>query len=39
MKRKILKKSKDSRVFRNTADKTKVINITKPVVMRGGFRL
>ena len=39
MKRKMLSRSKDKRVFRNTADRTKVINMTKPTVMRGGFRL
>lgn len=32
------KKSVDSRIFRNTASKTKLINVA-PKVMRGGIRL
>lgn len=37
--RKRLNTRKDKRIFRNTADRTKVINMVKPMVMRGGFRL
>lgn len=33
-----LKKSKDKKIFRRTASKTKKINIA-PKVMRGGIRL
>lgn len=38
MKRKIMKRSKDKKVFRNTAVKSKKINLA-PRVMRGGIRL
>lgn len=38
MKRKVMKRGKDSKVFRRTATKTKKINIA-PKVMRGGIRL
>lgn len=38
MKRKPVNKSVDKKVFTNTADKTKAINV-KPVIMRGGTRL
>ena len=30
---------KDKKVFKNTADKTKRINISNPYIMRGGTRL
>lgn len=33
-----VKKKKDTRIFKNTADKTKKINIA-PKVSRGGIRL
>lgn len=36
--RKRVRKSKDKRIFRKTADKSRLINL-KPVVMRGGIRL
>lgn len=36
--RKPTHKSTDRRVFRNTADKTKALNV-RPILMRGGFRL
>lgn len=36
--RKRTKKKVDSRIFRETADRTKRLNIN-PVVMRGGIRL
>lgn len=36
--RKKMRKKKDKRVFANTANKTKKINIA-PKVMRGGIRL
>lgn len=36
--RKKMRKQRDRKIFRNTADKTRVINV-KPVVMRGGIRL
>lgn len=39
MKRRRLPRGKDRRVFRNTVDKTKSINVYKPTLMRGGFRL
>lgn len=39
MKRKRLNRGKDKRVFRNTVDKTKSVNVFKPALMRGGFRL
>lgn len=39
MKRKRLSRGKDRKVFRNTVDKTKSINVYKPTLMRGGFRL
>lgn len=39
MKRKVMNKRKDKRVFKNTADRTKRINVKWPTVMRGGFRL
>lgn len=39
MKRKRVYRFKDKKVFRNTADRTKAINMYSPVVMRGGFRL
>lgn len=32
-------KKKDKRIFRNTADKTKAVNLLTPTFMRGGFRL
>lgn len=38
MKRKVMKRGKDAKVFRRTATKTKKINIA-PKVMRGGIRL
>lgn len=38
MRRKV-KKSKDKRIFKNTANKTKSLNISSPYVMRGGTRL
>lgn len=37
MRRKTMKPRKDKRVFTNTADKTKPINV-KPVIRRGGIR-
>lgn len=37
MRRKSMKPRKDKRVFTNTADRTKVINV-KPVIRRGGIR-
>ncbi len=37
--RKKLRKSKDKRIFKSTANKTKSINISSPYVMRGGTRL
>ena len=36
--RRRMSRSKDRRVFRQTANKTRLVNI-KPVVMRGGIRL
>lgn len=36
--RKSTHKSTDRRVFKNTADRTKALNI-RPILMRGGFRL
>lgn len=36
--RKKVQKSKDKKIFRNTAGKSKKINI-KPVIYRGGIRL
>ena len=36
--RKKMRRSKDQKVFRNTADKSKKVNI-KPTIMRGGIRL
>lgn len=36
--RKKVKKSKDKRVFRNTASKSKKINV-RPAIYRGGIRL
>lgn len=38
MLRKTTKKSKDKKIFRNTARKTKVVNVI-PTVSRGGIRL
>lgn len=38
MKRKAMRRSKDRKVFRNTAVKSKKINLA-PRVMRGGIRL
>ena len=38
MRKRIRKVRKDKRVFRQTADKTQVVNIKTPV-MRGGIRL
>lgn len=38
MRRKPTNRGKDRRVFRQTADRTKAVNV-RPVVMRGGFRL
>lgn len=38
MKRSKVRKSKDKKIYSNTADKTKRINIA-PTVMRGGTRL
>lgn len=38
MNRRPTRKKTDSRIFRNTASKTKAINIT-PKIMRGGTRL
>lgn len=37
-KRKTVRAYKDRRVFTNTADKTKAVNV-RPMIMRGGFRL
>lgn len=39
MKRKIMSRRRDRKVFRNTADITKRINVFIPTLMRGGFRL
>lgn len=36
--RKKMPRKKDKKIFRNTADKSKKMNI-KPVIMRGGIRL
>lgn len=36
--RKKMKQKKDKKIFRNTADKSKKVNI-KPTIMRGGIRL
>ena len=36
--RRRMNKRKDRKIFRQTADKTKLVNI-KPCVMRGGIRL
>ena len=36
--RKRMKKGKDRKIFKKTADRTRLINL-KPVVMRGGIRL
>lgn len=38
MKRKKLKKKIDKKIFRNTAERTKAINLS-PSVSRGGIRL
>lgn len=38
MRRKVMSKGKDRKVFRRTAVKTKKVNIA-PKVMRGGIRL
>ena len=38
MYRKKMKKTKDKQVFKQTANKTKAINVS-PVVKRGGIRL
>lgn len=38
MKRKVMKKKADKKVFRRTAVKTKKINLS-PKIMRGGIRL
>lgn len=38
MKRSKVKKSKDKKIFKHSADKTKKININ-PTVARGGIRL
>lgn len=38
MRRRPVKANKDRRIFRQTADKTKVVNV-RPVSTRGGFRL
>lgn len=38
MKRKRVRPSKDKKVFRSTANKTRQINV-KPTLMRGGIRL
>ena len=37
--RKRLYKSKDKRIFKSTANKTKSLNIVSPYIMRGGTRL
>lgn len=37
-KRRSVRAYKDKRVFSNTADKTKAVNV-RPMIMRGGFRL
>lgn len=37
-KRKPVRVNKDRKVFSNTADKTKAVNV-RPMTMRGGFRL
>lgn len=39
MRRKKTRKSLDRRIFRNTAKQTKEINVNKPSLMRGGYRL
>lgn len=39
MKRRKVNPIKDKKVFNNTADKTKRINVSTPYVMRGGTRL
>lgn len=38
MYRKKMKKSKDKKIFANTANKTKAINVS-PIIKRGGIRL
>lgn len=38
MRRKPVKANKDRRIFRQTADKTKAVNV-HPISTRGGFRL
>lgn len=38
MRRKPTNRGKDGRIFRQTADKTKAVNV-RPTIMRGGFRL
>ena len=39
MRRRKTYRQKDKRIFRNTADKTKAVNVVTPTLMRGGFRL
>lgn len=39
MKRRKVSSIKDKKVFKNTADKTKRINVSNPYIMRGGTRL
>lgn len=39
MKRKSVNRGKDKKVFANTVDKTKSVNVHKPTILRGGFRL
>lgn len=38
MQRNHVRKSTDFRIFRSTADRSKLINV-KPIIMRGGIRL
>lgn len=38
MRRRVRKVRKDKKIFRQTADKTQVVNVKTPV-MRGGIRL
>lgn len=38
MKREQMSRGRDQRIFRSTADRSKLINV-KPIIMRGGIRL
>lgn len=38
MKRNEMPRRTDSRIFKSTADRSKLINV-KPIIMRGGIRL